>query len=196
MTLNPKHLPVPDQLTTADLIIRRQQLDDNDADYAAVMDSRNELRIWSDSDWPEDNFTPEDNRLDLAMHIEEHRRDEAYGFSIFSAEESRFLGSLYINSVAPFIENYFAEPDAVQKLKNVDARVEYWLRQGTDEPSEIGFIHTVQTWLSQAWWFERVAFGSRRNMHMQRQRYAAAGLTELTHLISKDGKRQFHFHTR
>ncbi|SMB86210.1 hypothetical protein [Deinococcus hopiensis] len=195
MTLNPAQLPVPTKCVTPHFVLRRQQLTDNPVDYDAVMASREELRIWSDSAWPEDTFTLEENVEDLAMHIGEHDRDEAYGFSIFSADEAEFLGSLYVNRVAPFIDHYRADPQTVEQLNQVDARVEYWLRRGVDHAFEVAFLAAIRAWMSQAWWFSRVAFGSRRGMHEQRGRYEAAGLTELAQLVAKEGERRFLFHT-
>ncbi|SMB78226.1 hypothetical protein [Deinococcus hopiensis] len=195
MTLNPTHLPVPTELVTPRFALRRQQLTDNAVDYDAVMDSQGDLRIWSDSTWPEDTFTLKENAQDLAMHIGEHDRDEAYGFSIFSADQGQFLGSLYVNQVAPFIDNYRTDSQTAERLKQVDARVEYWLRRGVDRAFEMEFLRAVQAWMVEAWWFQRVAFGSRRGMHEQRGRYEAAGMTELAQLIAKEGERRFHFHT-
>ena len=194
MTLNPARRPVPSELVTPHFVLRRQQLSDNAVDYHAVMDSKEELRRWSDSEWPEDTFTLDDNAEDLAMHIGEHDRDEAYGFSVFTADQGRFLGSLYINQVAPFMEHYRADAHIEEQLSQVDVRVEYWLRRGVDQTFEMEFLSAVKTWLTQAWWFRRVAFGSRRGMHEQRARYQAAGLTELVQLVAREGERRLHFH--
>jgi hypothetical protein len=84
MTLNPDHHLVPDQLATGGFLVRRQRLDDAALDFEAVMSSKEELRAWSASPWPEDDFTPEANVDDLAMHLAEHAQDVAYGFSVFT----------------------------------------------------------------------------------------------------------------
>ena len=194
MTLNPKRSPVPTELVTSTFILRRQHLADNTLDFEAVMDSKDVLRSWSDSTWPEDDFTLDANAEDLAMHIGEHERDEAYGFSVFTPSHDRLLGSLYIDAVAPFREHYLVDAEQERALAGFDVRVEYWLRRGTEQDFETAFLRDVRRWLTQAWWFDRVTFGSRRDAVERRKVYEAAGLTEVARLESKDGRRRFHFH--
>lgn len=49
MTLNVRQRPAPSELSASTLVLRRQQRSHNQADYDAVMDSKELLRIWSDS---------------------------------------------------------------------------------------------------------------------------------------------------
>ncbi len=195
MTLNPDHRPVPASLVAPHFTLRRQRPEDNAADYEAVMASRDELRIWSDSEWPEDTFTPEANLEDLHMHIGEHDRDEAYGFSVFTLDGQRLLGSLYLNAVAPFLDHYHVSDADQEALGRAQVRVEYWLRRGTPPEFERLFLEAVRRWLAEAWWFKGVVYGSRREADAQRMAYAAVGLRESARLTSKDSARRFHFHT-
>ncbi|GGO35893.1 hypothetical protein [Deinococcus humi] len=194
MTLNPDRQPVPTSFITPLFELHRQTVGHNEADYAAVMDSRQELRCWSDSEWPEDDFTLQANLEDLHMHICEHDRDEAYGFSIFTPDGQTVLGSLYLSEVAPFIDNYVVSDADRAILAAAQVRVEYWLRRGTSRDLELALLQAVQDWLAREWWFGGVLFGSRRGAEAQRAAYEAAGLLEVAQLASKDGQRRFHFH--
>ncbi len=196
MTLNPDRLPVPDHYSTDLFVVRRQAQTDNALDFEAVMGSRQELRDWSDSDWPEDAFTPEENAADLGMHIGEHARDEAYGFSIFDVTESTLLGSLYLSQIAPIVANYQVDPCVAAYLRRFDVCADYWLRQGVTKEMRYALLRTVLNWLNEAWWFRRVAFGSRRGMVAQRREYLEAGLTEVAVLTRQTDARQFHLHAR
>lgn len=196
MTLNPDCLPVPEIYSTDLFVIRRQMRTDNVLDFQAVMTSRQELRVWSDSDWPQDEFTIEENAADLDMHIGEHARDEAYGFSIFDATHSTLLGSLYLSQVASIVANYQVDPSLAARLKHFDVCADYWLRQGVSAEIKSAFLQTVQAWLSEAWWFTNVAFGSRRGMVDQRRQYLEAGLREIAVLTKETEARQFHLHAR
>lgn len=196
MTLNPQRLPVPEIYSTDLFVIRRQMRSDNALDFQAVMTSRQALRVWSDSDWPQDEFTLEENAADLDMHIGEHARDEAYGFSIFDVTQSTLLGSLYLSQVSAIVENYKIDSSLEAHLKRLDVCADYWLRQGVSQAIESAFLQTVQDWLSQAWWFTNVAFGSRRGMSEQRRQYLAAGLKEIAVLTKETEARQFHLHAR
>ena len=194
MTLNPARHPVPDNYATDRFRLRRQMFDDNCADYQAVMQSRQQLRVWSDSDWPPDNFTPEDNLSDLEMHIGEHERDEAYGFSVFDAAVDALIGSLYINPIGSIIASYQDDEHAASIVQRFDACADYWLLEGLSGEMQVDFLKTIQTWLKDAWWFKGIAFGSRRGMALQRQQYMDVGLREVAVLEVKSGTRQFFLH--
>jgi hypothetical protein len=193
MNLNPKKFDVPTRLETAEFVIHRQRISDNQLDYLAVMDSKETLREWSDSEWPEDDFMLEQNAEDILGHIADHEQHEDYGFSVFSPNEDRLLGSLYLNAVAPFLEHYPTDPETLKRLLEFDVRLEYWLRTGTSAGLEKNFVQAVLTWLEASWWFKHPVFGSRRNMNSRRKLYAELGMIEVAALTSKDGKRRFHF---
>lgn len=196
MALNPDRLPVPEIHSTALFVIRRQMQSDNVLDYQAVMTSRQALRVWSDSDWPQDEFTIEENAADLDMHIGEHTRDEAYGYSIFDVTQNTLLGSLYLSQVAAIVANYQVDPSVLARVKRFDVCADFWLRQGVSQEITSAFLQTVQDWLSEAWWFAHVAFGSRRGMVEQRRQYLEAGLNEIAVLTKVTEARQFHLHAR
>jgi hypothetical protein len=126
MSLNPNSLEIPIRLETADFVVHRQQLSDNELDFDAVMTSKKILREWSDSEWPEDDFNLEQNAQDIAEHIADHEANTDYGFSIFTPSEDRLLGSLYLNAVGPLLENYPTDPMTLARLLEFDVRVEYW----------------------------------------------------------------------
>jgi hypothetical protein len=193
MNLNPKKFDVPTRLETAEFVIHRQRISDHQLDYLAVMDSKETLREWSDSEWPEDDFTLEQNTKDILGHIADHEQHEDYGFSIFSPNENRLLGSLYLNAVAPLLEHYPTDPETLARLLEFDVRLEYWLRTGTSAGLEKNFVQAVLTWLEASWWFKHPVFGSRRNMNSRRKLYSELGMIEVAALPSKDGKRRFHF---
>jgi hypothetical protein len=194
MSLNPNSLEMPIRLETADFVIHRQRISDNELDFDAVMSSKQILRKWSDSEWPEDDFSLEQNAQDIAEHIADHEQNSDYGFSIFTPGEDRLLGSLYLNALAPLLENYPTDPMTLARLLEFDIRVEYWLRAGVSPDLELRFVQSVIKWLEDAWWFENPVFGSRKDMTSRRSLYAELGMTEVTALISVNGLRRFHFH--
>ena len=56
---------LPERLVNDEFVLRPVTVDDAEADHAAVMDAQTQLRLWSQSDWPADDFTVEENRADL-----------------------------------------------------------------------------------------------------------------------------------
>lgn len=173
------------------LWIRPQKLDDNEADYEAVMDSRDLLREWSHSPWPEDAFTPEENRSDLAEHIADHEAGTDFGYSLWTPE-GRFLGSLYLNDPAALFDAY-PEAEVVHRRHAVDVRVEYWLRRGTGTEWDELLVTGVSGWLARCG-YRSAVWGSRRPMTARRRLYERLGMTELAALVNTDGSRTFFIH--
>lgn len=194
MSLNPNKLPVPEHLNTPRFVVQRQRPEDNALDYEAVMSSKELLREWSDSEWPEDNFTLEQNAEDIAGHIEDHQNDLDYGFSIFTPDYSRLLGSLYFNPVEPLLEHYPADVGTLARLRAFDVRVEYWLRQGTSTELEKNLVREVLSWLERKWWFKAPVFGSRKGMEGRRKLYVELGMIEVAAPWNRGRTRRFHFH--
>ena len=58
------------------------------------MSSLDYLRMWSDSEWPTDDFTVAVNRAELTRHDDEHRARIAFTYSVQGAERSRVLAWL------------------------------------------------------------------------------------------------------
>jgi hypothetical protein len=194
MSLNPNAFEVAVRLVTTDFVLHRQRPSDNELDFEAVMTSKQMLRQWSDSEWPEDDFRLEQNAQDIADHIADHEANSDFGFSIFTPSEDRLLGSLYLNAVGPLLENYPTDPETLANLLACDVRVEYWLRAGIGPAFEMRFVRAVIEWLKDTWWFERPVFGTRKDMTSRRSLYVDLGMVELAALNSINGMRRFHFH--
>jgi len=175
-----------------DFIVRPQRVEDNTVDYEAVMASRFELREWSDSCWPEDDFSFEDNLKDLLGHIQEHSAGTDLGFSIMERNERKFLGSLYINDPAELDEDY---PDSAEtnRKARIEFRVEYWMRRGVLVETEKAFVLATQQWLSERG-YTRAVWGSRKTMVSRRELYESLGMRHLASLNNVASTRTFSLH--
>jgi hypothetical protein len=184
----------PTELRTPEALLRPQRLEDAEADYEAVMASRAALRVWCDGAWPEDGFTLDQNRDDLAGHIEDAEAGVAYGYTIWEPGGARVLGSLYLAATAPFLDAYLAEEGERAAIAGCDVRVECWLRSDLPTDFEARLLADVRDWLACAWPFLRPCWGSRRGMHARRALLEEMGMVEVAALTSRDGTRRFHLH--
>jgi hypothetical protein len=74
--------PVPAVLRTEEFVLRPIVADDAELDYAAVMETREYLRLWRQTTWPEDDFTVEENRKDLVECEERHLAGRAFTYTV------------------------------------------------------------------------------------------------------------------
>ena len=133
--------PVPDSHITSRLRFVPLTEDLVDADLAAVMASREYLRRWSDSPWPEDDFTRADNEEDLRDHRREHEDGVAFTYSVLAARVERVVGCVYIRPLADALEtrdvdvstDTVAVAVAVAEIVPDAAVVRGWIR--SDEPA-------------------------------------------------------------
>ncbi len=180
---------VPDApLRTQRCVIRAQREADNDSDYAAVMANRGWLRRWSGSDWPADDFGRDENLDDLRGHIEEHVRGEAYGFSVLAPDESRVVGSLYLQPVSELLEEYGASDELVQRLAGCDARADLWVRLDEDAQLLADVGAAAHRWLAHDWGLS-VVWCARVDCPELEAAYASAGLALLARLVHPDSGR-------
>jgi len=118
-----------------------------DIDYDAVMSSKTRLRsVFSkSSEWPRDEMTLEENRVDLIRHEKEFTTREAFAFSVLSIDGKQCLGCLYINP---------------PKVREFDCEVYLWVR---DENLDLddALYATVKKWLHDDWPFEQIGFPGR-----------------------------------
>lgn len=195
-------LPLPRQLVPLPCsghgwVLEPQRLAHNERDYAAVMASREHLRAWSHSDWPEDDFTLTANADDLASHIDDARQGLAYGYSVFSSERNELLGSLYLNPTDFLTEHYHTDEPTRQLLVAALVEVDYWLvpAREADFAFHRDFALTVDRWLRTDWGYARPLYGSRRAMDARREFFLRIGWDEILQLQSKsDPARRFWLH--
>lgn len=181
-------LPNPEELQTTWCVIRPQRLDDNPADYAAVMANQAWLRRWSGSTWPEDGFSAADNLEDLRGHIEEHSRGEAFGFSVLSPDNSEVVGSLYVNDLDTLLDQYGAGAGTRGQLKGRHTRADLWTRLDRDPDLLAKVVCSAKDWFRHHWGIS-VVWCARTDCPELEQAYASAGLSLIARLVHPESGR-------
>jgi hypothetical protein len=185
----PKHA-VPPPPPVRSFALEPQRLEHTELDYEAVRASQGHLRRWSDSSWPEDDFSVAANREDLGMHIAEAEQGIAYGYTVFSPERDKVYGSLYLNPISMFAENYRLDEAAEAVFAQALVEVDYWLRPEleADDAFHRGFVETVHAWLVAEWGYQRPLWGSREQLTQRRIFYRRIGMKQTLELDSKRGR--------
>jgi RimJ/RimL family protein N-acetyltransferase len=134
------------------------------------MSSTTQLRRWSQSPWPADDFTREENRADLERHEREHHTREAFTYTVLNADGSRCLGCVYLRPLLPA-----AAPRCTGTGST--AHVAFWVRT-----SELGnnldahLLTALRRWFATAWSFSCIVFVVSQQDTRQAELLAAAGL--------------------
>jgi hypothetical protein len=89
--------PIPELFQADEFIFRPLRASDVELDFDAVISSSPMLRAWSQSDWPANGFTLEENMDDLQRHEQEHLNKKAFTYTIMNPEGTFCLGCIYMN---------------------------------------------------------------------------------------------------
>jgi hypothetical protein len=165
--------PVPATLAATEFLLRPITAEDAGADYEAVMETREDLRLWEQSTWPADDFTVDDDRQDLVDLESRHAAHRAFTYTVLDPDGDRCLGCVYVfPTSAAFLAR--SRVDALGDLSwdEVDAVVYFWVRASRVE-LEARLLAELRDWFAREWGFERTVFVT--NEQFTRQTALLAG---------------------
>jgi hypothetical protein len=164
-----KRLVAPEGTRTEEFLLRPIIAGDAALDYEAVMESKEFLRGWEQTGWPEDDFTVEANRADLARMEQRHDNAEAFTYTVMNLTETQCLGCVY---VFPSDAHLFTKPQIVaihdERWSDFEAVVHFWIRTPriADELDR-RLLDTVCRWLQHDWHLERYLLVSSEQCEQQ-----------------------------
>jgi hypothetical protein len=153
-------LRAPVRFETDEYVLRPITVADAELDHAAVVATREHLRLWEQSSWPDDDFTVEANRDDLERMERRHLAGEAFGFTMLAPDEHDCLGCVY---VFPHDARFLASAD-VAPLGDVEwdavaAAVYFWVRADRmDDGLDRRLLADLKRWFADVWGLEPVVF--------------------------------------
>jgi hypothetical protein len=154
--------PVPAELRTAEFGLRPIVADDAERDYAAVMETREYLRLWRQSAWPEDDFTVEENRKDLVECEERHLAGRAFTYTVLDPGGTECWGCVYAYPTrATFLARAAVTPVGDDEWADVEAVVFFWARlpqmeAGMDER----LLAALRAWFTEEWKLTRTVYAT------------------------------------
>lgn len=150
----PPGLVAPDSLSAAGLHLRPITAADAELDHAAVVETRELLRPWEQTGWPEDGFTVADNRADLEGLERRHAERRAFAYTVLDPAGTTCLGCVYLMPPdARMYDGAHIVPAAAEdRWEDVDAAVYFWVRAsrlaaGTDRV----LLAALLDWLRGGW---------------------------------------------
>jgi hypothetical protein len=181
--------PVPAGLWTDEFALRPIVAEDADMDFAAVMETREYLRLWEQSAWPEDDFTVEANREDLADLRRRHVEHRAFTYTVLDPNGSRCLGCVYVFPItASFLVKSTVTPAGDANWADVDGVIFFWARwsemkTGLDER----LFAALRVWFNQEWKLKRPVYVTNEQFEWQVDLIKRTGI-ELRFELAELGK--------
>jgi hypothetical protein len=188
MVFREPHLPAPSHLSGDGFSLRPITVDDTAADFAAVMETREELRRWEGSDWPADDFTEAGNRDDLTKMQERHEAGRAFSYIVLGPDGTTSLGCVYLFAPdAGFLVRSGIERLGTRRWEDLDAVAYFWVRRGQREQGlEERLLGALRAWLRGKWNLSRVAWVVADTYGEQQVTVRAAGLVPGFTLMEPD----------
>lgn len=154
--------PVPAVLRTEEFVLRPIVADDAELDYAAVMETREQLRLWRQTTWPEDHFTVEENRKDLVECEERHLAGRAFTYTVLDPSGSECLGCVYVYPTrATFLARAAVTPVGDDEWADVEAVVFFWARLPQMEAGmDKRLLAALRAWFAEEWKLTRTVYAT------------------------------------
>lgn len=151
---------VPAELITENFVLLPITTDVVELDFEAVTSSRDALRLWSQSDWPEDALTVADNLRDLEAMVQRREKRAAFDYTVLDPSRTRCLGCVYIFPPdVSFLRKAEVTPLSERAFTDLDAIVYFWIRSSLAATDiEDRLVSELRTWFTDVWKLERVAF--------------------------------------
>ena len=168
----------PAGLRTREFIVRPLLASDAELDYEAVMESREFLRKWEQSTWPEDDFTIDANREDLAKAERRHVDGDAFTYTVVTLDQTECLGCVYVLPPdAKMFTGAHVTALGADRWSDCDATVFFWVRRSRlAERLDRAVLDSVVSWLEQEWAFKAPVIMTNEHVGQQADMIEGAGL--------------------
>lgn len=179
MSFTDSNEPVPAALSTEQFTLRPIVADDAEMDHGAVMETREYLRLWQQSTWPEDDFTVEANRKDLVDLEQRHVEHRAFTYTVLDPNGTECLGCVYVfPTSATFLVKSTVTPVGDDEWTDVDAVIFFWARVSRMETGmDERLLAALRAWFSEEWKLKRTVYVTNEQFKHQVDLIARADLT-------------------
>lgn len=185
----PAGLLAPARLSTDAFTLRPITADDAEIDHAAVMESRDYLRIWEQTGWPEDGFTVEANREDLVGLEQRHRDGIAFTYTVLDPTQTSCLGCVY---VMPHDATFLAKARITplvddDQWERIDAATYFWVRRAAlAQQTDRALLAALRAWLAEEWAIGRHVFVTHEHFTQQVELIESTDLRLRFHIEEPD----------
>ena len=169
---------VPEGLATPEFLLRPLLITDVDLDYAAVMESKVELRPWEQTGWPADDFTVADDLVDLQDLEQRFREKRSFTYTVMTLDETECLGCVYLMPRdARSYTSATITPLGDRRWEQVGGAINFWVRTSRLADGLDGrLLDTLRRWLDEDWDLDGHVFVTNEQCEQQVELIESAGL--------------------
>ena len=169
MTFRGKEITPPLGIRSEAFVIRPVRTADVELDYAAVMESREFLRTWEQSTWPEDDFTVAANLEDLEKLVNRHSTGEAFAYTVMSPDETECFGCIYISPPeVRWFNDAEITPVSSARWSDIEAMISFWIRKSRlGEEMDRQVLDAIRAWFEDEWAFGRYVISTNEQFLQQ-----------------------------
>ena len=181
--------PIPTGLRTDEFVLRPITADDAAIDFAALMETREHLRLWEQSTWPADDFTVEANREDLVGLEQRHGERRAFTYTVLDPSGTESLGCVYaFPTSASFLQKATVTPVGDDHWADVDAVIYFWVRlREMDKGMDARLLAALRPWFTTEWRAEKPVYVTNEQFSQQADLLSRTDL-QLTFTLVEPGK--------
>lgn len=119
------------------------------------MESREFLRKWEQSTWPEDDFTVEANRDDLAKLERRHANGESFTYTMMNLDQTECLGCVYVVSPeSKWLSDAQVTTVGADQWADCDAVFLFWVKKSRlPEGMDRLLLDSLLPWFEKEWSF-------------------------------------------
>ncbi len=183
----------PSELVTDEFILRPITAADAELDYEAVMETREYLRLWEQSTWPEDDFSLERNLGDMRKLEEGNATRRAFTYTVQNPDHTECVGCVYVFPIdARFLAASTVTPVGDDQWEEVEAATYFWVRASRMETgTDRRLLDALRTWLDEEWRLGRHVFVTSELFEQQVALIESSGLELRFEIIEPDTSSRF-----
>lgn len=143
----------PNGFLADEFVLRPIRATDAECDYDAVMETRDFLRDWEGTGWPDEGFTVEANREDLARLERRHQNGESFTYIVVSLTNGECLGCVYIfPTSAKLFTKAKIELRSPADWSDFQVAVYFWVRKSRmADMLDERLLRALDLWLRHEW---------------------------------------------
>lgn len=145
----------PPQFESEKYRFRKLTANDAELDLLAVLSSIDIIHQTRGGDWPSEDLSLEDDRIDLSWHQREFEWGYSFAFTIMNPDETKCLGCIYFYPPGKGLKK-------MSELGDSEVEVSWWITQEMYNKGEYRNVsNDIRNWVETEWPFKKIHWANK-----------------------------------